>query len=264
MESNPSVVPVEPPPVREVAPNSVMRWLSLGWQDMRQAGGPSLIHGFIVALVSLVVIGVTMIFWQLLPGAVSGFVLVGPFLATGLYAISKQLGEGHHPKFKDVLGAWSQASRCLFNFGVLLILAGTAWVATSWGMFHFFVDAEITEPLDFLRYVVTQGDDLFLLWIILGGLGTAMAFAFTVISMPMLMDRDVTTRLALKTSLRAVGQNPVTMFWWAMAIMVVTGVSFATFMLGFVVLYPVLGHASWHVYRDVVDASELPPRMIAE
>jgi uncharacterized membrane protein len=87
-----------------------------------------------------------------------------------------------------------------------------------------------------------------------------VTFAVTVVSVPLLVDRDVNTPLALATSVRAVAENPVPMTLWALLILLATGLSVATFMVGFIVLYPVLGHASWHVYKDIVDASQLPPR----
>ena len=97
-------------------------------------------------------------------------------------------------------------------------------------------------------------------------LGTAETFSDTASGtlLPMLVDRDVRTPQALFTSLRAVGENPVTMVWWALFLLFATGFSVATLMLGFLVLYPVMGHASWYVYRDLVDASALPRRSDAE
>ena len=95
----------------------------------------------------------------------------------------------------------------------------------------------------------------------LAGLVAAVTFAVTVVSVPLLVDRDVNTPLALATSVRAVAENPITMTFWALFILAATGFSVATFMLGFIVLYPVIGHASWHVYRDLVDAERLPPRL---
>lgn len=253
-----------PPTVNEVSPQAILRWLSLGFQDMRQAGAPSLLHGIIVSIFSLVIVAMTLLYWQILPGAVSGFVLIGPFLATGLYALSQQLEKGRQPTLASVLSAWRHGSRCLFTFGMILVIAATAWVLFSVLMFHYFIEASISTPLDFLRYVLTQEDTNFILWTILGGLGSALAFAATVIAIPLLVERDVTTKIAIHTSIRAVGQNPITMVWWSMAILVLTGLSFITLMLGFIVLYPVLGHASWHVYRDLVNTSELPLRPGAE
>ena len=209
---------------------------------------------------SLLILEITVLYWELLPGAVSGFVLTGPFLATGLYALSRRLESGRSTSVRDAINAWVHASRCLFNFGLLLLLSATAWVVFSVIMFRFFIDVEINTPLDFLRYVLTQDDLNFMLWTLLGGLGSALAFAVTVVSLPLLVERDVTTKLAILTSVKAVGNNPVTMLWWALIIMLITGLSLLTGMLGFIILYPLLGHASWHVYREVVDASELPLR----
>jgi uncharacterized membrane protein len=143
---------------------------------------------------------------------------------------------------------------------MLLIIIATAWVMLSVMFFDLFVSVEINGPMDFLRYVVGQDDHVFLLWTVLGALVAAVTFAITVVSIPMLVDREVSTPLALMTSVRAVGENPVTMAAWALFITLASVFSIATFMLGFVVLYPLMGHASWHVYREVVDAGHLPPR----
>lgn len=250
------------PAIRQVAPGAIARWLRLGWRDLRRAGWPSLMHGLIVTGASLVIIEIALLFWPLLPGAVTGFLLVGPILATGLYALSRRQEAGAPACRKDVFHAWRCASHCLFRFGLLLVLIGTGWVLLSVVLFYFFVGVDIEGPLDFLRYVVQQDDGVFLLWTVLAGLVAALTFAGAVISVPMLVDRDVTTPLALKTSLRAVSENPVTMACWALVILLLSGFSVATFMLGFIVIYPVLGHASWHVYRDLVDAQALPPRAL--
>lgn len=251
------------PPVREVMPGAVLRWLRLGWRDFREAGWPSLMHGVIVTAMSLVIIEIALLFWPLLPGAVSGFLVVGPILATGLYALSRRQEQGQPSGWRDVLNAWRCGSRCLFRFGLLLVLGATAWVLLSMALFHYFIDIEISGPVDFLHYVVTQDDGVFLLWAILAGLVAAVSFAVSVVSVPLLVDRDVTTPLALKTSTQAVARNPITMAAWALFILAAATLSVATFMLGFIVVYPVLGHASWHVYRDLVDSGQLAPRQPA-
>ncbi|MGD2076133.1 MAG: DUF2189 domain-containing protein [Gammaproteobacteria bacterium] len=254
----------EPPPVRAVAPPAVLRWIRLGWTDLRRAGWPSLLHGLLVTVASLLIVEIALLFWPLLPGAVSGFLVVGPMLATGLYALSRRLEHGQRPRLRDALDAWRQGSRCLFRFGLLLVLTATLWVAISVLLFQFFIDADIERPLDFLRYVVTQGDYAFLEWTVLAGLVTGLVFALTVVSVPLLVDRDVKTKVALVTSLRAVGENPGTMLGWALFLLAATSLSIATLMLGFLVLYPLMGHASWHAYRDLVDVSELPPRSFSK
>jgi uncharacterized membrane protein len=246
--------------IRELAPGAIPRWLRLGWRDFRQAGWPSLMHGLIVAGMSLLIIEIALLFWPLLPGAVSGFLIVGPVLATGLYALSRKQEQGQPSSRHDVIHAWRHGTRCLLRFGLLLVTVATAWVMVSMVLFHYFVGAEISGPLDFLHYVFQQDDGIFLLWTVLAGLVAAVMFAVTVVSVPLLVDRDVTTPVALATSVRAVAENPLPMAAWALFILLATGFSVATFMVGFIVLYPIIGHASWHAYREVVDASRLPPR----
>lgn len=248
------------PPIRQVPPGHIIRWLKLGWRDFIGAGWPSLLHGLIVFVASVAIIQITFLYWPILPGAISGFVLVGPVLATGLYALSRRLERKQQARFIDAVAAWRLGSRCLFRFGLLLIFAGAAWVGVTALLFGFFVEVEINQPEAFLRYVLVQNELHFLLWAVLGGMGAALVFGLTVVSVPMLLDRDVNTPTALLTSIRAVGENPVTMFGWAVFIMTATGLSVITLMLGFVVLYPVMAHASWHVYRDLVDAEGLIPR----
>lgn len=252
------------PPIREVTPKAITRWMSLGWRDFRQVGWPSLLHGLIVAGISLVIVQIALLFWPLLPGAISGYLVVGPIIATGLYALSQKQESGQPTRPADVFNAWRQGSRCLLKFGLLLVSVATAWVLVSVILFHFFVSVEIAGPMEFLRYVFMQDDHIFLLWTVLAGLVAAVTFAVTVVSVPMLVDRDVTMRVAIRTSVRAVAKNPVTMATWALVILLVTGLSMATLMIGFIVFYPVMGHASWHVYRDLVDVSQIPPRTQAD
>jgi uncharacterized membrane protein len=259
-DPNVAIAPGELPPIRKAPPAAVLRWIRLGWKDMRRAGSPSLLHGLIVTIASLVIVEITLLFWPLLPGAVSGFLFIGPILATGLYALSKKLESGERPRVKDAVDAWRRGCRCLFYLGLLLILAATLWVGITKLIFYFFVEAEIERPLDFLRYVILQGNDTFMEWTILAGMVIALAYSLTVVSVQLLVDRDVTTKQALITSLRTVSENPITMFAWALFLLLATTVSIATFMLGFLLLYPLMGHASWHVYRDLVDASDLPKR----
>lgn len=128
-------------------------------------------------------------------------------------------------------------------------------------LFGLFVAAPITGLESVLRHIVlSEGSFLFPVWIMLGGFGASLVFAVTVISTPMLLDRDVDMVTALSTSIQAVGQNPITMGVWATFIMIATGIALATLMLGFIVVIPLIGHATWHAYRDIVDASALPPR----
>jgi uncharacterized membrane protein len=250
-----------PLPVRHVSTAQVLHWLALGARDFVRCPLAGLLHGAFVALGGWVVVGLSLNYGWLAPGAFSGFVILGPILVTGLYEISRLLARGQQAGLADVLTAWRRGTRPLVQLGILLAVLGSLWVAASALLFMMFAQAPLRGPMHFLRYAVTeQGDLLFTLWAILGGLGVAVVFALTAVSPPLLLGRRVGFRQALLTSARAVGENPGPMFVWALIILTATSLSLATGMLGFLISVPVLGHASWHAYRDLVDVDGVPLR----
>lgn len=261
MSSSEPAADAPPVPVRQVPVARPFFWLLLGWRDLIRVPLPSLLHGLAVTLGGWTILAITLRYWYLLPGAFSGFLLVGPILATGLYELSGRLALGERPTLRHVIAAWQRGTRPLVWLGLLLVIAGTMWVLVSAVLFALFVRAPITGVESVLRHIVlSEGSFLFPVWITLGGIGAGLVFAATVVSAPLLLDRDVDMVTALVTSIRAVGENPVAMVLWAVIIMLATGLSLLTLMLGFVVAVPVIGHATWHAYREVVDASGLPRR----
>ncbi len=253
--------PMSIAPVRQVPLGRPLHWLRLGWRDFTRAPLASGLHGLLVSLAGLAILGVTLRVWYLLPGAFSGFVLVGPILATGLYEISRRMERGEPASLAHVIAAWRRGTRPLVWMGLLLMLAATAWVMFTAVLVALAVDGPVTGLESLLRKVVLEDDSwLFPEWLLVGGIGAALVFAATAVSLPLLLDRDVDLPGAVLTSVRAVGENPYAMALWAAIIMVATALSMATLMLGFLVAYPVIGHATWHCYRDLVDADGLPPR----
>jgi uncharacterized membrane protein len=250
------------PEVRPVPLARPLRWLRQGWGDMHACFGPSLLHGLIVALGGLAIVTLTLHAALLMPGALTGFLLIGPILCTGLYELSRRLALGERPRLSHAIGAWRRGTRPLVALGLLLFAAATAWVLVSAALFALFVTVPLDSPLRFLRYAVAgQGGWLFFLWLLAGGLGAALVFSLTVVSAPLLLDRRVSLRTAALASVRAVGDNPGPMVLWALIIMLATAASMATLMIGFVFAVPVIGHATWHAYRDVLDVERLPPRL---
>lgn len=245
--------------VRSVSAARPLHWLALGWLDLARRPGTALLHGAALAAFGLLLLwGARGEFW-LLAGAFSGFLLVAPVLATGLYAISRALERGGRASLGSALDAWRPRDGRLVTFGLLLALAGTGWVLTSAALITSFASEPVRNPADFLRIVVLREESvLFETWLALGGVLAAPMFASSVIAIPLLLDRRIGVLAAVLTSWRAVLANPVPLALWAALIMLLTFAGMATLVIGLIVVVPWLGHASWHAYRDLVDASRLP------
>lgn len=249
------------PPVRIVTASAPLSWIVRGWQDFLRAPAPSLIHGLIAAAWGILVLGIARDHLYIVSGAFSAFVLVAPVLVTGLYELSRLLALGEQPTMRHACAAWRRSGGPLFGFGLGLMLIGSYWVLVSSVLIASLVQTPITGFEDFLRFVVLSKDsNLFLVWMSFGGVVAALVFAASAVSVPLLLDRQVDLLTAVLTSMQTVGANPFVMAWWAVLIMIGTTLGIATLLLGLIVVVPVLGHATWHAYVDLVDASELPPR----
>ena len=174
-------------------------------------------------------------------------------LATGLYAVSRALHREGRAGIGTALAAWRPSDLRLVGFGLGLALAGTGWVLTSAAFITAFAGAPVREPLDFLRVVVlARSGWLFEGWLALGGVLAAPVFASSVVAIPMLLDREVSVGAAILASWRVTLDNPVPLAVWAALIGGLTLAAMLTAMLGLVVVVPVLAHASWHAYRELV------------
>jgi uncharacterized membrane protein len=259
------------PAIRAVDMLAPLHWLALGWRDLTRAGWLSLLHGIALAAFGLALLLLAHGKFWLLAGAFSGFLVVAPVIATSQYAISRALAHGRPVQLQLLIDTWLswQQSRLserggywsLVRFGLLLALAGTGWVLTSAALITLMAGAPVHAPVDFLRHVVLARDNyLFETWLLMGGVLAAPIFASSVVSMPLLLDRRISVLPAVLASWRVVLANPAPMALWATVIMLLVLLGFATGLLGLVVLVPLLGHASWHAYVALVDASALPQR----
>lgn len=240
-----------------VPPLRPLTWLQRGWADLMRAPLPGLLHGLAAALFGALLIALAGDRFWLLAGAFSGFLLVAPLLATGLYAVSRALEARQPAGLAQALAAWKPSDSRLVRFGLLLALAGTGWVLTSASLITAFAGAPVNSPADFLR-VVVLGDatHIFEAWIVLGSVLAAPMFASSVVAIPMLLDRPHGVLTAVATSVGAALINPLAMALWATLILALTLLGMATLMVGLIVVVPWLAHASWHAYRDLVQAVE--------
>ena len=260
------------PAVRTIGVLQPMTWLVLAWRDMARAGWLSFAHGLAMALFGAALFGMGHDRFWLLAGALSGFLVVAPVLATGLYALSRAIERGEPVRLGVVLTAWlnrqnqhihpwGRGDWCMLQFGALLALAGTGWVMTSAALITLLAPVPIATSLDFLRHVVLAREGwLFEIWLALGSLMAAPIFASSVVALPLLLDRRATLLQAVLTSWQAVLANPLPMAFWAALIVLFTLLGLGSLLLGLIAVMPMLGHASWHAYRDLVDASRLPER----
>ena len=246
--------------IRSVPFAAPLGWLARGWHDLRRCPLPGLLHGAAAAAFgALLLMAAHDRFW-LLAGAFSGFLLVAPLVATGLYAVSRELEAGRPASVATALAAWRPRDHRLVLFGALLAVAGTGWVLTSAAAITRFAPMPVRTPADFVDIVVlaTHGH-LFEGWLALGAFLAAPIFVSTVVAIPLLMDRPHGVATAVAASVVAALASVPAMALWATLFLVLSLLGMATAMVGLVVVVPWLSHASWHAYRDLVQAPPPAP-----
>ena len=250
------IVPL--PSVRRVAANRPFAWLRLGWDDLRRAAAPSLGFGACVAAFGVVLLLFTSRATYLAPALLGGFLLVAPFLATVLYALSQQIERGEAVDARAAMRALRRNANSLALFGLVLVLTLILWERASAIIFALFYGGQVARVETLVTDILFSGrfTTLLLAYFGLGGVLAAAVFAIGVVSAPLLLDREVDVVTAVITSVRCCLQNPVAMLVWAVLIAVLTCVGFATYMLGLVLIFPLIGHATWHAYRELVAPDE--------
>ncbi|WP_291994238.1 DUF2189 domain-containing protein [Candidatus Accumulibacter sp. ACC003] len=246
---------ISPPKVRSVFLGQPFYWLSAGWRDLRTSPIASIAFGLLFAAVGDVI---TVFAWRsghLFIAATSGFFLVAPLLAGGLYEISRRRESGRSTAFFESLAAGRRNRAELAKLGLLLALIGLSWERVSTLLFVLLAPHLAPDLLVLIAAVPTNPEyrPLLFIWLVSGGTLALLVFAITVVSVPMLLDRQIDCVTAMRTSLRAVKANLRVMTLWAFIVLTLTVLSFATLFFGLIIFMPLIGHASWHAYRDLVE-----------
>lgn len=243
------------PRVRRIGFGASLEWLRRGWRDLWRQPAASLCYGIAIAVFGAVILGVTASLPYLFATAITGFLLVAPTLLAGLYELSRRYLAGEPASLRDSLRAWRRNPSGLAGFGLMSILAGTAWQVASVVIVALFYQGRAMRPLDMIVEVVINPQHalMFFIYVGAGGVLAAVVFALSVVSMPMLIDRRCDLLSALGTSINTVAANPLPLAFWALIIMVLTGLGFATALVGLVIVMPWLGHASFHAYKELVE-----------
>ena len=242
------------PEVRVVGATAPLRWLAAGWRDFRAHPLPSAFYGACFATMGFLIYLVFQHAYQYVSALVTGFFLVGPFFAIGLYALSRRDERGEPAWLAPTLDAWAGNKSAIGLFALVLGVILLVWARASLIVFALFFTQDVPDMKDFAgRIFAIDNIEFLLVYLCVGGFFAILVFAISVVSVPMMMDRDTDGIVAVLTSLKAFGTNLPAMLLWGAIIAVVIGAGFALWFVGLVVAVPVIGHGAWHAYRDIVD-----------
>ncbi len=233
-------------PCKELDVGDPIKWLALGFRDMVRTPGLTAFYGIMFAVIPWCITAlVAMTGWHLviLPAMVC-FMLIGPFLAAGLYDISWELEKGHKPSLRHSLRSMRRNAVNEWGFGILLMLLMIFWLRVA-SLIHALYPPYLDETLESLMPFLVLGTLVGALF----SIGMLMITAFT---QPILMERKVDLATAIMSSVHAVWVNKVPMLIWGGIIFTAVVLGFATAFIGFVVLMPLIGYASWHAYIDAI------------
>lgn len=240
-------------PCRDLAPGAAFGWLRRGWRDLRAAPRQSLCYGAAVVVASY---AASLIAWKLggvwlLLAMASGFLLVGPLMAIGVYEISRQLERGTRPTLAEGVRETRQHVGNALVYAIVVLVVFLVWARAA-SMVHVFFPMETNHSWRDMVPFLGIGSAV-------GAIFASIIFAASAFSLPMIADRRTDTVTAVVTSVNAVLRNKVPMIVWAATVVGCILLGFLTAFLGLAVLVPLLGHATYHGYRETIDASAWPP-----
>ena len=242
--------------VRIVTTEAPFRWLVAGWRDVARAGRVSIGYGALFAVAGFALtVGLYVAGLEYLIGPLAaGFLLVGPILTVGLYAISRDLAAGGTPALGAALLAWRANPAPLLAFGLGQVLFLIVWMRLAVVIFavsfpHQDIDL---QGIVNVALFTAQGNIFLLIGTAVGAVMASIAFAVGAFSLPLMLDRRVGIIEAVVTSVVAIVLNLRVMALWAALIVLFTAAGLATAYVGLALTLPLIGHATWHAYRAVI------------
>jgi uncharacterized membrane protein len=255
------------PRVRTIAPHDLIEALRKGLDDFKAMPTHALFISLIYPIAGII-FAVAMsdanLLWMVYPMA-TGFALVGPVAAVGLYELSRRREQGLDTGWNhafDLLQA--ESFRSIAALGLVLFVLFAVWIATAQTIYWYHFGYAVPESMaSFARQVLTTDAGLRMMVVgnAVGFLFAVVAFVISAVAFPLLIDRRIGAAAAAATSVKVVLRNPVTMALWGLIVAVALLIGSLPFFVGLAVVIPVLGHATWHLYRRAVVA-DLAPREV--
>jgi uncharacterized membrane protein len=241
------------PPVAEVGVGTPLRWLAAGARDFLANPLPSAFYGTCFALMAGLIALALRHAFELASALTTGFFLVGPFLAIGIYDLSRRRERSERVALAPTLDAWRANTGAIGVFALVLTVVLLVWARASLVVFALFYTGGMPTVATFARELFSLSNVEFLMaYACVGGFFALLTFAISVVSVPMMLDRRVDGVVAVLASLRAFAANVPAMLVWGALIVAAIAAGFALFIVGLVVAVPVIGHATWHAYRELV------------
>jgi uncharacterized membrane protein len=235
-----------------------LHWVSLGLRDLRRARPVGIAYGLMVTVLGWLIftLGNHPYF---LAAAVSGFLLLGPILGAGLIEASRAMEAGDTPTFDTSLRGLNRNRPALERFALTLLALAAVWLVVSTLVLNATLGpiAPDVERTLWDNALPMMSSSQWLAWAAIGGVLAVVSFSISVIAVPLMLDKHASAADAMRGSLRAVARHPVASAEWALLIVLLTAVGIATALLGLIVIYPILGHASWHAYQALRDQDDL-------
>ncbi|WP_233251957.1 DUF2189 domain-containing protein [Limnohabitans sp. Jir72] len=254
-------VPYEPPAavgprarMRTLSWASPFRWLELGRQDLFKHPGIGIFYGVCFFLMAQLLALVFKHKPEYTLSMISGCLLIGPFLAMGLYEVSRRLEQGEQPDMASSLMCWDQHIPSMAMLILVLMVLELLWGRASLVVFAVFFDTGMPSTTGVLEAIFNPKNiEFVLVYLAVGGVFAALVFGLSVVSIPMILDRDTDAISAVLTSMRVVFSNTTVLLLWGALLGVLVVGALWPWSLGIIFVGPWLGHASWHAYRGSVE-----------
>ena len=247
-----SSAPQPPVTLRTLAWRAPMHWLVLGWRDFMRAPAIGLFYGACFMLMGWALLAVFEHAPAYTMALSAGFLLIGPFLCLGLYRVSQRLEAGERPGFADSLLAFKTRTGQLAIFGFVLLVLEMLWGRATLVLFAVSFDGLPDFKGSLLALLSPENLPFIATWLAVGAVFAGLIYSISVVSIPMILHRQTDAITAALTSLRLVLTQTGVMLAWGALIALLVGLALLPWFAGLLVAGPVIGHASWHAYREAV------------